>query len=241
VSNKTSITSLSIESIESFEKDVDWKRMHEYRKKMSSVCYSAIINRSNIVKIVSKLTKHLVNSRLNSLIAMNHLIKYLYKTKHLTIRFDVSRSEKHVFEATANAAFANEKERKSTEDYIFKLFDDLIHWTTKKQTTMFTSIIETKLLIMLHADKEFIWWLNLFEKIEFSSDHQMTLYNDNTQTIKLLISEISKIDIKLRHVDVTQCWLRQYVQRNILNVKYLSTAQMTADEITKMLSSQKYK
>ncbi len=51
----------------------------------------------------------------------------------MTIRFDVSKNEelieenkKHVFEATADAAFANEKERKSVEEYTFKLFDDLI-------------------------------------------------------------------------------------------------------------------
>jgi hypothetical protein len=48
----------------------------------------------------------------------------------LTIRFDVSKDEElianDVFEATADAAFANEKERKSIEEYTFKLFDDLI-------------------------------------------------------------------------------------------------------------------
>jgi hypothetical protein len=69
----------------------------------------------------------------------------------------------------------------------------------------------------------------------------MTLYNDNTQIIKLLISEISKIDIKLRHVDVAQCCLREIVQRDILKMNYLFTAKMTADDITKMLSSQKHK
>jgi hypothetical protein len=52
---------------------------------------------------------------------------------------------------------------------------------------MLTSIIEIELLIMLHVDKKFIWWLNLFKKIKFSSDQQITLYNDNLQTIKLLI------------------------------------------------------
>jgi hypothetical protein len=36
--------------------------------------------------------------------------------------------------------------------------------------TMSTSIIETKLLVMLHVEKEFIWWLNLFKKINFSLD-----------------------------------------------------------------------
>jgi hypothetical protein len=76
---------------------------------------------------------------------------------------------------------------------------------------MSTSTTETELLIMLHASKKFIWWTHLFKKIDFSLDQQMTLYNDNTQTIRLLISEMSKVDIKLRHVDVAQCWLRQVV------------------------------
>jgi hypothetical protein len=102
---------------------------------------------------------------------------------------------------------------------------------------MSTSITEIELLIMLHVDKKFIWWLNLFKKIEFSSDHQMTLYNDNLQTIRLLISENAKVDTKLRHIDVIQCWLREFVQRDILKMNYLLTAQMTADDMTKMLSS----
>ncbi len=122
-----SSTSLSMKFADTkFNEDVDQNPMHEYRKKMRSVCYSAVISRSNIVKVASKLTKHLVNPRSNHLVAVNHLIKDLYQTKHLTIKFDVSKDEKHVFEATANAAFANEKERKSVEEYTFKLFDDLI-------------------------------------------------------------------------------------------------------------------
>jgi hypothetical protein len=106
---------------------------------------------------------------------------------------------------------------------------------------MSTSITEIELLVMLHADKKFIWWLNLFKKIEFSSDQQMTLYNDNLQTIRLLISKITKVDTKLRHVDIAQCWLREFVQRDILKMNYLLIAKMTADEMTKILSSQKHK
>jgi hypothetical protein len=141
--SKVSSTSLSVDfdDIKSFDEDVDQSRMHEYRKKMKSVCYSAVISRSDIAKAVFKLTEHLINSEPAHLAAMNHLIRYLYETKHLTIKFDVSKDEelienqanekhlnfeKHVFEATADAAFANEKERKSIDDYIFKLFEDLI-------------------------------------------------------------------------------------------------------------------
>ncbi len=94
---------------------------------------------------------------------------------------------------------------------------------------------------MLHVGKEFIWWLNLFKKIGFSPDHQMVIHNDNLQTIRLLTSEIAKIDTKLRHIDIAQCWLRESVQKGILNVAYLPTAQMIADGMTKLLSSQKHK
>ncbi len=69
----------------------------------------------------------------------------------------------------------------------------------------------------------------------------MIIYNDNLQIIRLLISEIVKIDTKLRHIDIAQCWLRESIQRGILNVAYLPTAQMIADEMTKLLSSQKHK
>ncbi len=90
--SKVLFISLSIEfdDIKSFDEDVDFNRMHEYRKKMKSVCYSAVISRFNIVKAVSKLTEHLINSESTYLAAVNHLIRYLFETKHLTIKFDAS-------------------------------------------------------------------------------------------------------------------------------------------------------
>ncbi len=69
----------------------------------------------------------------------------------------------------------------------------------------------------------------------------MTIYNYNLQTIILLISEIVKIDTKLRHIHISQCWLKKSIQKDILNVTYLFTTQMIADEMTKLLSSQKHK
>jgi hypothetical protein len=75
---------------------------------------------------------------------MNYCIRYLYETKHLEIKFDVSRNEeltkqqnsaenqqnsaesKHVFETSIDASFVKEEDRRSIENYTFKLFDDLI-------------------------------------------------------------------------------------------------------------------
>ncbi len=150
-------------------------------------------------------------------------------------------NDKQIFEKTIDAFFANDLDRKSAEEYIFKLFDDMIDWTVKKQLIVSIFIIEAKLLSMLHADKKLIWWIHLFQKLKFDSNQKIIIYNDNLQTIRLLISEILKIETKLRHVDIAQCWLRQSIQSDYFSMNYLFIAKMITNELTKILSSQKHR
>ena len=77
--------------------------------------------------------------------------------------------------------------------------------------------------------------------MKFDSNHELIIFNDNLQTIRLLNSEIAKIEIKLKHINITQCWLRQKVQNGHLIIDYVPIAQMMADGLTKILSFQKNK
>ncbi len=150
-------------------------------------------------------------------------------------------NDKQIFEKTVDAFFANDLDRKSAEEYIFKLFDDMIDWVVKKQFIVSIFIIEAKLFSMLHADKKLIWWIHFFQKLKFDSNQKIMIYNDNLQTIRLLISKIVKIETKLRHVDIVQCWLRQSIQSDYFSVNYLFIAKMIANELTTILSSQKHR
>ena len=82
--------------------------------------------------------------------------------------------------------------------------------------------------------------IHLFEKLQFNLDQDIVFYNDNLQTIRILTSEMGKIDTKLRHIDVAQCWLMQSVQRGELCVDYVPTNQMFADGLTKILPPRKH-
>ncbi len=167
---------------------------------MKSICYSVIIIRSNIIKIVSELTRHFINFDSKHLKAVNHCIKYLHVINFLIIRSSKSENEKfnnqisssnkeksnkrmsltsnsklnkktssnkenndkQIFERTVDAFFANDLDRKNAEEYIFKLFDDMIDWIVKKQFIVLIFIIKAKLLSMLHVDKKLIWWIHFF-------------------------------------------------------------------------------
>jgi hypothetical protein len=143
--NQKTFTSLSYQSLISYMKEVDSIRVHIYRQKVKSICYLAIIIRSDMTKVAFKLTEFLINLGSYHLMIVDHCIRYMHATRHLAIKFDVSKDEKFIiqidsnpnsinqidsnkqmFETSVDASFANEKSRRSDEDYIFKLFDDLI-------------------------------------------------------------------------------------------------------------------
>jgi hypothetical protein len=157
-------TFLSYQSLMSYIDEMNQKKIHVYRQKMKSICYSVIITRSNIIKIAFELTRHFTNFDLKYLKAADHCIKYLHVIKFLIIRYLNSKNEKlnnqisssnkeksnkkmsstlnsklnkktssikennnkQIFESTANAFFANDLDRRNAEEYIFKLFDDII-------------------------------------------------------------------------------------------------------------------
>jgi hypothetical protein len=138
---KKSETSLNLEELKSYEGEIDSARMHLYRKKMRSICYSAIMTRSDIAKSAFRLVEFLTNSGSQHMRAADHCLRYLYAIKYLSIKFSVSREEemmtiaeknnfiyinKQVFEIIADVSFVNYSDRKSDEGYIFKLFDEMI-------------------------------------------------------------------------------------------------------------------
>jgi hypothetical protein len=132
-SAKVQISLSSSSTLAKYDEEIDQQRMHEYRQKVNSICYSATIIRSDIAKTASKLAEFLINSESDHLIAADHCMRYLQNTKYLRIKYIASDEDeltiaaaKHVFEVIVDASFANENDRKSAEEYAFKLFEELI-------------------------------------------------------------------------------------------------------------------
>ena len=151
-------------------------------KRWDPICYPAIITRPDAAKSASKLAEHLRNLSPEHLLAANHCLLYLYSTRFLGIVYSVSGlgainvqadPANQVFEATADASYANSLDRRSGEGYSFKLFGGLIDWAARKQLTVTTSTTEAELLSMLHAGKELMWWLHLFRKLKFNVGHDL--------------------------------------------------------------------
>ena len=122
------------EEMKPYENEIDAKLMDLYKKKVGSICYSAIITKPDIAKAVFKLAEHLKNPSFVHMEAADQCLRYLYSTKFFGIEYSayersslmVQSDSDIVMKTTADASFANDKDRRSGERYTFKFFGGLI-------------------------------------------------------------------------------------------------------------------
>ena len=114
--------------------------------------YTTTITRSDTVCIANKLLEYLNNSFSIYLNTVDRAILYLYSTKSLAIEY-FRNSE--IFLYTSNTAFADNIDRKNTEEFLFKLFGRPIDWRASKQKTVTISITEAELLALSYITKKY--------------------------------------------------------------------------------------
>jgi hypothetical protein len=101
------------------------QRIYVFQQRMSSLNFAAIIFRSDIIFATAKLAQFLKNSNSNHVMIANKVIVYLNDIKNFVIEFSEKFSE--IFLCASDVAFADkELIRKSSNDYLFKLYDDSI-------------------------------------------------------------------------------------------------------------------
>lgn len=215
------------------------KAIHQYQAKVGSVLYPTIITRPDCAYAASKLSEHLQNPSQQHIDAVDRLIKHLDGTKTLAIEFSVDNLDESVIFAT-DAAFADNRDRKSSEGYVMKMFGGVVDWKACKQKTVTTSTTEAELLSLSNGARETYWWMRFFDAITLNLEKDVEIWCDNQQTVGLLTKIDPELKTKMRHVDIHHHWLRQEVQHEKVRIRWKSTNHMPADGMTKSLSTQKH-
>ena len=155
---------------------------------------------------------------------------------------EYSASNDYSITCASDAAYADDPAtRRSTEGYLFKLFNGPIDWRSTKQKTVTTSSTEAELLALSHASKDVIWWKRFFNGIkQLDIGNDIAILYDNTQTIRLLTAETPQINTKLKHIDIHGHWLRQEIANGALQIQWVPTTEMPADGLTKALPRQRF-
>jgi hypothetical protein len=242
--NVKKVWTFLIETSRSYERDEkienNQQRVYAFQQSVKSFNFAAIIIRSDVTHSMTKLSQFLQDFSFNHLITVDRIISYLYEIKNLTIKYFEERFS-NIFVIASDATFVDdERIRRSSNEYLFQLYENLIDWKAIKQITIITFSIEIELLILTRAVKKIIWWKRFFESIRFDFIKILIIRCDNRQIIKILNHELLKLEIKLKHVDVHRHWLRQKIQTSRISVNWVSIVEMSENEFIKNLSRQKH-
>ena len=95
------------------------------------------------------------------------------------------------------------------------------------------SSTEAEYIALCRAAQETVWLRNLLSDIGFSQADPTVVREDNQGAIAL--AKNPKDHPRTKHVDVKYHYTRQVIERNIIRVEYIPTADMVADTLTKPL------
>ena len=131
--------------------------------------------------------------------------------------------------------------RKAVSGYTFILNGAAISWSSKQQEIVSLSTTEAEYIALTYTAKEAIWFRNFLSELISPIAFPLNIYNDNQSAISLAHAELGQFHARTKHIDIRYHFIREKIKDGMIEVTYCPTNEMTADILTKPLSSHKFK
>ena len=205
-----------------------------YSQLVGALMYLAVATRPDIAHAVGVLARFNANPGMEHWKALKHLCRYLQGTKDVKLCYQPDPSQQELFSTYSDADYGGDSDsRRSTSGLIVKIGSGAISWASKLQPVVTLSTTEAEYISATAAAQEILWLRNLFSEIGYEVEGASTLYLDNQSAIA--VSRNPEHHGRMKHLDLRHYWLRDVVKAGIINVKYIPTASMPADIMTKTL------
>uniref|UniRef100_A0A2N9G9K8 Reverse transcriptase Ty1/copia-type domain-containing protein n=1 Tax=Fagus sylvatica TaxID=28930 RepID=A0A2N9G9K8_FAGSY len=177
----------------------------EFASAIGSMMYAMHCTRLDIAFAVNRLSRYTSNPNVEHWKAIARVLGYLKKTKDLGLYYSGYPA---VLEGYSNANWVtNVGDNKSTFGWIFTLGGGAISWSSKKQSCISHSTMESEFIALALAGKEAEWLRNMLYDIELWPQPMLaiSIYCDSQATMSKAYSKIyngKSRHISLRHEDI---------------------------------------
>lgn len=129
-------------------------------------------------------------------------------------------------------------DRHSTSGYCVYFGNNLISWSSKKQTTVSRSSIEAKYMSLAHATVEVLLLKLLVNELHIHQTRPPTIWVDNLSTIFLSTNPV--LNARTKHVEIDLHFIREKIISKSILVQHIPSHDQIADILTKPLSFQSF-
>ena len=207
-----------------------------YQSVVGSLIYAIVCTRPDLAFTLSRLSKFNANPTNIHMAAAYHALRYFRQTS--TVGIVYRRTENSELYAFSDSDFAADPiDRKSTSGFVTIHNGGATSWRSKQQDVVALSTTEAEYIGLSDACRELNWLVPLAQNsgmFKPTESYVPTIYGDNQGSIALATNPIhhnrsKHIDVKFYH------YVRNEVENGRVKLKYIPTAEMTADILTKAL------
>lgn len=203
----------------------------KFPKLLGAVNYVMERSRPDVNFPVNALSRHTLSADEEKYRYLVRVLNYLNSTKELSLVYH-SNQDAAPLTAYSDASWASEQDRKSTSGYVVLVFDNLVHYKTRKQSLVALSTAESEYIALSECAREVMWIKNVLTDMELNVGSSV-IYVDNQAALKLAASSGNYNRIK--HIDLKYHFIKDLVSGNFINLCYVNTNDNLADMFTKVI------
>ncbi|KAE8992242.1 Retrovirus-related Pol polyprotein from transposon TNT 1-94 [Phytophthora rubi] len=216
------------------EEDKAKMKSKPYRSLVGSLMYLACGTRPDISVAVAKLSRFLENPGEKHWDAGIKVVRYLLKTKDVSIVYEGLLGTQ--LEAYSDADWAgNRDDRRSVSGMLLMLCGAPVVWRSMFQKTVALSSTEAEYMALSDCVKECVWIRRLLKEIGAEQVGATVIYEDNQGAMAL--AKNVGYQARTKHIDIRYHFIRKKVVSNEVELEYVDTKNQLADFMTKGLSS----
>lgn len=217
--------------------DGELKTDENYLQAIGPLLYLATSSRPDISFAVGMLARYNSDPGAKHWNAVIRVFRYLKGTKSFGL--EIKRNTRaEVMEAFSDADYAGDHDtRKSTSGCIIHVYGNSVIWLSRRQKSITRSTQEAEYIAASVTTQQLIYVKALLQQLGERVYEKIPLYIDNTSTISAIIG--GAITERTKHIDVHFKIARDLHREGIIDVRYLRSAEMPADLLTKGLTKEK--
>jgi Reverse transcriptase (RNA-dependent DNA polymerase)/gag-polypeptide of LTR copia-type/GAG-pre-integrase domain len=208
---------------------------HLYRSVVGALQY-ATITRPEISFAVNRVSQFMHSPSTCHWVAVKRILRYLKGT--INYGLTIMPSTSLTLHAYADSDWAGcPDDRKSTTGYLVFLGQNLISWTSKKQTTVARSTTEAEYRGLAMVTAEVVWLQSVFRELGIQTSIPI-LWCDNLGAT--FLASNPAFHARTKHIELDFHFIREKVAAGSVKVKFICSQDQVADALTKPLSTTRF-
>jgi hypothetical protein len=213
----------------------DAKLHTQYRSILGTLLYVCGKTRPDISYSLSKASTVMSAPSQKHMDLLWHIFRYVFHTRamKMTVKPDNNPNVNH--DGYSDSDWARDlSTRKSTTGICTKINGCIVSSSSKTQAGIVHSTGEAELVAATTTCKDIVHQRRILAELGFPQTSPTILYCDSTSAIN--ISNNPMIGSRLRHVQISDFWVRELVDRQIVKLSKISGEHNVADVFTKPLT-----